>query len=169
MSNESRIRGLQREIAMASDLLAKIPMDLLTMPSPVRDFGTIGEQYRHIINFIEILYRDYTTGLIDFTKRDRDPLLETNKEYIDKRLKLIREQLDELRTTDPGLDLTSVYMPSARGEPVLDKVSFGALINQVNEHTNHHIAMIRILAAHHGVSIKSLAGVATSTRAHNRF
>lgn len=166
MTINNRIIGLKQQIRDASCVLAEIPQDILVAKTSIEGYGTIGEQFRHFINYIEVLLRDYNTGSIDFTNRDRDPLLEKDKSFLNKRMSFLLDQVDALSSQNENSLVTSVFTPVAGQESVLDKASLGFLINYVSDHTYHHISMIKVLAKLHGVDVHFAAGVAPSTQVH---
>jgi len=165
MTMKVRVKGLQNQLQAIETVLDDMPAEILTQDIGVGGFGTIGQQFRHVINFVEVFLRDYPKGSIDFSRRDRDPALETDEGAIRKRLGELIDEIEGFSQKDADQSLTNIFIPCSKSDPVNDKTTLGNLINTLNEHTNHHLAMIKILGTHGGVEFSDMSvGVAPSTQ-----
>ena len=61
------------------DLLQQLTNEELTLPFPELGNATIGEHMRHIIELLGSLIDNYEKGTINYDKRKRDIILQTNK------------------------------------------------------------------------------------------
>lgn len=166
MKIKLHITGLQTQLITTQEILKFIPVDILTEQTPVKGFGTIGQQFRHIVNYVEVLLRDYPNGHIDFPNRNRDERLETDKIFIAQRLKELTTKIEFFLDKDPDENMTSAFVAITDQPSVLDRVSLGFLINYVSDHTYHHISMIKILARLQGITINFSGGVSPATQSY---
>jgi hypothetical protein len=114
--------------------------------SPVLSGHTIGQHVRHIIELFQALENGYATGLVNYEKRKRDPLIETDPVLASGLLRQIGDNLDR---PDRPLILEAGYtapLPDGQSPaaPVLIATNYYREIAYNLEHTIHHMAMIRI-------------------------
>ena len=163
MAINLRVEGLKDQFHAVQSLLGEIPGEALVQKTPIEGYGTIGEQFRHLINYAEVLLRDCAECRIDFTNRDRNPLLETQKEFINARIIQLLNKMDILSEQDLTRDVESVFVPVVGQEPVIDVAQLGFMIDYVTDHSYHHVSTIKILAHIQGIDIKSSSGVSPAT------
>ena len=126
---------------------------------------TIGQHVRHIIELFQCLEQGYESGTVNYEKRKRDLLIETDKELAASLLQSIHRNLGR---ADRMLVLEAAYdehsdIPVQIGTNYYREVAYNL------EHTIHHMALIRI-------GIKEVAdivlpenfGVASSTVKHKQ-
>jgi len=124
---------------------------------------SIGQHVRHIIEMFRCLEKGYHSGVVNYELRERDPIMETEKDVALVQLRDIRKSLGK---SDRELILEGVYMPDAV-ESMQFRTNYHREVLYNLEHTIHHMALIR-------VGIKELApmdlpdgfGVASSTVKH---
>jgi hypothetical protein len=115
--------------------------------------ATIGQHTRHILEFYIELYKGYDNGIVDYDKRLRNHVIESDKFFA---LNVINEIIDDLHRPDKQLilqvefgDITTNY--------------FRELIYNM-EHTVHHMALIRIgVESISDIVVPNEFGVAAST------
>lgn len=164
-----RIEGLRVQLTNARFVLDDIPAEVLTAETPVKGYGTIGEQFRHLINYVQILLRDFDKGVFNFNDRERDIALETDKLAIDHMLADLHERVGEFLDKDPDTSLRSVFIPVTNKPPVEDGKTLGDAIDYVSDHSYHHIATIKLLAHIQGIQIGADAGVAPATEVYRKY
>lgn len=169
MTMNVRIEGLRVQLNNARRILADIPDDKLTAVTPVEGYGTIGEQFRHLINYVQVLLRDFEKGVFNFNDRERDSALEADKIAIDMALADLHDRVGEFLDKDPDISLRSVFIPVTHKPSVEDGKTLGDAVNYVSDHSYHHTAAIKLLAYIQGVEIQSDAGVAPATEVHRKY
>lgn len=109
--------------------------------------ASVGQHVRHILDFYSNLALAESLGMIDYHNRNRNSILETNKQVV---IQTIISQFSKIKAMDEGLPL-EVFTDFRSGDlqsrtPV--KTSFAREAMYCFEHAIHHMAMIRI-----GVSV----------------
>ena len=122
-----------------------------------------GQHFRHNIDFYNCFLSGLETGLIDYDHRNRDPLIETNREIAISFMTTILNEMNSLfeidktkkihivQNDDNGLDVR--HCQSTIERELMFLVS----------HTVHHYAIIGILLRSQGVKLDSDFGKAPST------
>lgn len=110
-------------------------------PLPVFEGSTLGQHFRHLIEFMQILSGASTC--IDYTARDRNPLLETRT---DLAITAIREAVACLSEKDEALQVTvrGDFMGVEPTNRPLLQSSLGRELMFAYDHAVHHLAIIRI-------------------------
>lgn len=131
-----------------------------TSPSFAR--GSIGAHTRHILDYYSAFCRGLTTCQVDYCKRKRDPLVETQTaNAIDLALTLI-DQLANIANTHGN---TKIRMIDGDFGVQFDSSTERELSFLAN-HTLHHFASIAYFASDLGVSTPEGFGLAPSTIQH---
>jgi len=131
--------------------------------SPEIFFGaSIGKHYRHIIEFYQSFINGIPTSVINYDKRERNMIIETNLAYCIETIKTIQNQLNEISTMD--------------NKPVEIEYEYdGRVISSVSsttrelifciEHCVHHLAILKlgIHATYKHIALPEHFGVAHST------
>lgn len=126
---------------------------------------TIGQHVRHIIELFQCLEKGYETGIVNYEKRKRDLLIETDKELAGALLQSIHQHLAR---TDKMLILEAAYdehsdIPVQIGTNYFREVAYNL------EHTIHHMALIRIgINEVAEIALPENFGVASSTVKHKQ-
>lgn len=122
--------------------------------------NSLGQHFRHILEFYLCLLEASATGIVNYDNRKRDLNIENDKSYAELVAKTILEKLKNLDiTTNIGLETclgsdTSI-IPS----------NFSRELVYLSEHTIHHFALIKIgmTTAFPHIGIEQNFGVAQST------
>ena len=110
--------------------------------SPVKNAGTFGKQFRHILDIRKCYLDALQSGTLDFYRRDVDHSLESNKQVLLKELKSVLVEIcrivsayDERNVVDKWIDCT----PAAKylGENH-KKISPLQVISLITEHEVFH-------------------------------
>lgn len=104
---------------------------------------TLGQHFRHILDFYLVLLKDYPTGLVDYTLRERDPKLETDPVYANETYLKVMEQVD-LLDEHTLLKVKADILYCKEGDRPLIPTSIGRELMYAYEHAVHHLAIIRI-------------------------
>jgi hypothetical protein len=122
--------------------------------------NTIGQHVRHIIELFQCLENGYDAGMVNYEKRRRDLLMETDKEFA---ARLLQEIFSNLSRTNKELILEAIYDEHAT-EPITISTNYYREIAYNLEHTIHHMAMIRVgVNEVSAIELPEDFGVASST------
>lgn len=148
-------------IRQLSDLLKVTDKDIYKNPLRTLHFSTVGQHVRHIAEFYLCLLKGYQTEVVNYDARQRDPRIESDRDFaLENLAEIIRKlsfvQADKslsLQTSFGGDDLLSI--PS----------SFFRELTYLIEHTIHHLAIIKIglNESHPAIKFPENFGVAHST------
>jgi hypothetical protein len=124
---------------------------------------SIGQHVRHIIEMFRCLEKGYQSGILNYELRERDPIIESEKDLALIHLSEISKGLGK---PDRELFLEGAYCVDAE-ETIRFHTNYHREVLYNLEHTIHHMALIR-------VGLKELApmdlpdgfGVASSTVKH---
>ena len=125
--------------------------------------ATIGQHVRHIIELFIELDKGYSGGIVNYDKRKRDLLLETDIEFAIDTLKHLHILLNK---ADKPLVLEFDYSENSV-EIVAVATNYQRELVYNLEHTIHHMALIRVgLSEVSDIIVPENFGVATSTIKH---
>lgn len=147
-------------------LLAGLTDALYVTPADPCYHSTVGQQTRHIIEHGEALVDAPASG-IDFHTRARDTATEQSVEHARARLGRLIERLDALaerEDPDRAVAVRHVLEAGATTEEVSLTSTLGRELTFLQSHSTHHMALIGVMAALHGVAVPAGFGVAPSTR-----
>lgn len=136
-----------------------------TQPCHTLNGNTIGQHVRHIVELFQCLETGYGTGIVNYEKRKRDPMIENNKKLAQE---LLSDIYSNLNKSNKELELEAIY-DEMETEPVFISTNYFREVAYNLEHTIHHMALIRV-----GVSEVSRLilpdnfGIATSTLKHRK-
>ena len=127
--------------------------------------NTVGQHIRHIIELFQCLEKGYEKGLVNYEKRNRDVLIETNKELAGNLLQQIH---GNLRKANKEMLLEATYDDHSN-QPITLSTNYYREIAYNLEHTIHHMALIRIgINEISHVALPEDFGVASSTIKHRK-
>lgn len=125
--------------------------------------NSLGQHFRHILEFYQCLLDGLDTGIVNYDARRRDLHLETNLSYAIHFVESMANRIQDIPdTTSIGLECTlgncSGILPSTVSRELL----------YLTEHTVHHFAIIKIgmTEACPSISPSENFGVADSTVRH---
>lgn len=125
-------------------LLDLIKRYQLTEPMSLMGGSTIGQQFRHIIEFYLILIKALDTKLVCFDKRSRKPSIEKDPDIIKELFYQIKDILKKLNS-DKKLQLEhgNSYSDDRYCEEKINTTLMREL-HFVLEHSIHHLAIIKM-------------------------
>jgi hypothetical protein len=122
--------------------------------------ATVGQHLRHIIELFQCLENGYDEGLVNYEKRKRDIVIETDRELATALLREIHRGLDR---PNKALNLEACYEENS-ANPIVIATNFYREIAYNLEHTIHHMALIRVgINEVADISLPAEFGVASST------
>jgi hypothetical protein len=148
-----------------NDSLQQLTDKQYTQPSKHLFNATIGQHIRHIIELFVCLQKGYDTGVVNYEKRKRDLLIETDKEFARQLLIGIYKTIDR---PDKTLQLEANYNEHS-DETILIETNYYREVVYNLEHTVHHMALIRVgINEVSRIEVPKEFGVAASTIKHQQ-
>ncbi len=131
--------------------------------------GSIGTHYRHCLDHFVSLLRTGNSAVVDFDRRDRDPMIETVPERALALTREVRSSLSRWEPTDLARIVgTRCEISYAPGIPPVTGSTLGRELAYAIAHAIHHFAIIAILGRLQGIQLPEEFGMAPSTLAHLR-
>lgn len=96
------IQNIKNNFLENIELLRQLTNNEYTQQNPELSNATIGEHMRHIIELFGCLIENYENGIINYDKRKRDILIQTNK---NNAISILEKYLDELNKPNKSLSL----------------------------------------------------------------
>lgn len=160
-------QGTDIIIEQMIELLGKLEQEPYSRPLKLFNGSSIGQHFRHIVDFYGCLDRGIADGRIDYAKRQRDLRVETEPDYAADTLRDLNHRLhevDELVAIDVVADFSSELNEE---RPVVQSTA-GRELMYAYDHAVHHLAMIKmgLKAACPTVDVDQNLGVAPSTVKH---
>ena len=142
------------------DMLNSITNEQYVYKSKLMKGASIGQHLRHIIELFTELKKGYDTGFVDYEKRERNLLIETDMAVAVAQLNLIT---DTLSPDNKPLLLNTDYSIKEGNNIVVSTNYYREIIYNI-EHSIHHMALMRIaVEADCGINLPDSFGVAPST------
>lgn len=159
--------GTQNIICQIQELLELIDQDTFTKPLDIYHGSTIGQHFRHLIEFYSCLVKGLGVGLVDYSDRDRDPLVETLPSHAAGILNQLGESLAR-HEEGMALAVLTEFTADSREKRQVVSSSFGRELMFAHDHAIHHLAIVKIglAAALPGLELQHHFGVAPSTIKH---
>jgi hypothetical protein len=127
--------------------------------------ATIGQHVRHIIELFQCLHRGYEAGVVNYDKRERNLLLEQDKNFALEQLVLL---FNDMERANKQLVLQAIYDEHS-SEPELIPTNYLREVAYNLEHTIHHMALIRVgINEVSDLQLPENYGVASSTTKYKK-
>ena len=127
-------------ITQLTDLLNDVELSVYKDALRPLHYSTTGQHVRHITEFYLCLLQGYETGIVDYDARERNLLIEVDKDFTIEILEKIQKDLTNLNS-DKLLTLKSGF---GSNEYIKMPTSFFRELTYLIEHTIHHLAIIKI-------------------------
>lgn len=130
--------------------------------------GGVGSQFRHYIDFYDCFLNGMRDSRVDYSRRARDPRVESDRRVAAERIRELIQQLGRLC----GADLESEVWVKSEGcaaeyeDSAWSRSTVHRELQFLASHTVHHHALIVSLLARQGVDCSPDFGVAPSTLRH---
>lgn len=131
--------------------------------------GTIGEHFRHIIEFYICFFEQKKTGVVNYDLRNREPILEKKLTVGIKKINEVIEQIKQLeKSTNKSVFLDNCLNAEDKMNPV--QTSFYRELSYCMDHCVHHQNLIKIALQEQGLLhlIDKNFGVAFSTQKYRQ-
>lgn len=158
--------GNQQIIRQITNLLDTISNQIYTQPLDVFKGVSIGQHFRHILDFYLCLIKGMEQGTVDYAGRDRNPRAESDVYFIKQAFCDIAQMIDRFSEETP-VKVWGDFSAQAEHRPVVVS-SIGRELMFAYDHAVHHLAMIKIgiAAAAPHVHLDHNLGIAPSTIKH---
>ncbi len=153
------------------ELIGRLDKGLYRRSAAAPFRGGVGSQFRHCIDFYACYLNGIEDGRIDYSRRERDPRVESEPDCAVERIETLIHKLTETTTGDldrtllvkSDMPVVSPGLPSWSGSTVHRELQF------LVSHTIHHYALIVSLLRAQGFELDGQSaefGVAPSTLYH---
>ena len=143
-----------------AETLQQLSQQEYAQPCSTLSNNTIGQHVRHIIELFQCLEKGYEHGVVNYEKRKRDIMIETDKELAGRLLLDIHASLNR---ENKVLSLEASYDEHSSESLLIDTNYFREIAYNL-EHTIHHMALIRVgIREVSVISLPENFGVASST------
>lgn len=158
--------GNQHIIRQMTDLLDTIDNQLYAQPLEVFKGASIGQHFRHILDFYLCLIKGIQQGRVDYASRDRNPMAEMDVRFIQQAFYNVSQMMDRFSEEVP-VKVCGDFSIQATQRPELIS-SIGRELMFAYDHAVHHLAMIKIGIATVAPTLQMdhALGVAPSTIKH---
>lgn len=153
------LNAIRHNFDELADLLRQLSDFEYTQPCVELGGSTIGEHIRHIVEMYQVLANAYASGSVDYDKRERNLLLQTNTGFA---LQAINTLMGDLEKPDKPLELVQTT-----GDGLFSIASnYRRELLYNLEHSIHHQALIKVAVRHCQATVGQNFGVAKSTIEH---
>jgi len=151
-----------------SALLRQLPPDVYTCPIALFHGSTVGQHFRHILEFYTCLLEGCDKAYIDYGSRARNDSIAENQEIAISVLESVISAVVRLDVRQV-LQIEGEFSDSSTSKPTYLS-SLGRELQYAFDHAVHHLAIIRMgLEAHFPeISVDPDLGVAPSTLRHRK-
>lgn len=146
------------------DLLERLDDQDFQQQLDVFNGSTLGQHFRHILEFYENLSAADLNPVIDYSQRERNPLLESNTGFATEVLKKYIFKISMMDENQPVVVKGDYSNVNIYERPLLQS-TIGREMMFVHDHAVHHLAMIKvgIKFGFPDISINEDLGLAPST------
>lgn len=153
-------------LSQCAQLLESITQPVFVRPSPVMFNGTIGQHVRHCLDHFAAALVALEGETIDYDRRERGTLIETDLAGAIRELNSIRAALAQLDEPRGAMPVRVRVMVDASGAEAEHASTLGREIAFAAHHAIHHHAMIAAIARDASVPVPRGFGKAPSTLKH---
>ncbi len=162
-------QGTKHMIGQINDLLCQLDDTAYAKPISLFKGGTLGQHFRHILDFYNCLVAGALLGELDYSKRARNPLMETKIEVAKDSFNAILDKLSQF-SEEQRVKVVTDFSIDENGVRSVVISSVGRELMYAYDHAIHHLAIIRmgIQTAFPEVELCESLGVAPSTVKHSK-
>ncbi len=158
------IEGNKKIIGQIINVLQLIDNQTYAQSLDIFKGASIGQHFRHIIDFYLCLLKGMESGVIDYASRDRNPNIEVDAHYAQAAFQQVFHAIEQISESQPLQIIGDFSDHSHAGRPLLHS-SAGRELMFAHDHAVHHLAIIKIgmqtVAPY--LELNSNLGVAPST------
>ncbi len=131
-------------IGQIRDVLVGLSELAYTKPLEILHGATLGQHFRHILDFYQCLLRDVPAGTVDYARRARNPLMETVPAAAGAAFGQVASDLCSLQEGQHVWVLGDFSAQDLSADKPLLQSSVGRELMYAHDHAVHHLALIRI-------------------------
>ena len=147
-----------RVLKQGAELIERLNDQVYSLPfRPLFTYG-VGSHFRHCLDSYHCFFKGIETGKIDYDHRERDELIERDREVAIARIETVIACLRNLASCDE-----TVPLMAQQDSEVWTHTSLGRELQFLLSHTIHHYALIALALRLQGVEPGAEFGVAPST------
>ncbi len=145
-------------------LLTQLTPEQYAQPMQVFHGATLGQHFRHILEFYVCLLDGTLTGVVDYGSRRRQQLLETDPQAAASLFEVVAAGIQRLDEHEPLTTMSEFSNAASAIRPNYSS-SVGRELMYAYDHAVHHLALIRIglESAFPDIVFEENLGVAPST------
>ncbi len=154
-------------IRQIQELLNQLDSTAYAKPLMLFEGATLGQHFRHILDFYNCLVEGALSGQLDYSKRARNPLMETDVNVAKESFQTLLKKIEQLNDHQAIKVVTDFSVEECSERETVNS-SVGRELMYAFDHAVHHLAIIRIgiQTAFPDVQINDRLGVAPSTVKH---
>jgi len=159
-------QGAEEITIQVVEVLGNIPEKEYTRQRDIFNGASLGQHFRHIIEFYHCLLAGVSTGRIDYAARKRDHRLEKDIAFAKDAFQNLGSALSELNENQ-AVEVLADF--SGRERPTVNS-TIGRELMFAYDHAVHHLAIIRIGLEHQlpQLGVRESFGIAPSTLKHRK-
>ncbi|MCU0348348.1 MAG: hypothetical protein MUC59_15515 [Saprospiraceae bacterium] len=150
-----------------TELLDRINQETYAKSLPLFNGSSIGQHFRHIVDFYGCLANGATDGRVDYANRQRDARVETEPGYASSVLHHFFEKLDVVDEAS-FIEVVADFSAELNEERPVVQSTVGREMMYAYDHAVHHLAMIKmgLKSVSPALEVDKNLGVAPSTVKH---
>ena len=147
-------------------LLNEIGDETYAKTSVLSPRGSVGGHLRHCLDFYKSFLTGLDSGRVDYNRRQRDPLIESDRNHA---INEISRLIDELREILPIFRIAPILISTEEDSTSRESWCGSSVVRELDflrSHTIHHYSVIAMLLRFEGIEPGEEFGVAPSTLKH---
>lgn len=136
-------QGTRLIAGQIAGLLRTVDAAAYARPIALFEGSTLGQHVRHIVDFYHCLLRGIDQGCVDYSARERDPLVERDPVEALRSLDEICRRVERLPETKP-VEVQADFSADRREGRSRLQSTVGRELLFAYDHAVHHLAIIRI-------------------------
>lgn len=151
------IPSIKNSLNELKHLLEQLSNDDYSQKCDALSHATIGEHTRHVIEMFQCLENFYAKGVVNYDKRERNNLIQTNTAFAIQCIENIQANIEK---ENKNITLQQII----DGEEVLIESNYNRELLYNLEHCIHHQALIKVaILQNKSITVDANFGVARST------
>jgi hypothetical protein len=151
------IPSINNSLDELTELLRQLSDEEYSEPCFELSGSSIGEHTRHIVEMFQCLDRNYDCGIINYDKRDRNFLIQTDTKYA---IQMILDIKSSIQKENKDLEIQQLI----DGDAIQIQTNYHRELLYNLEHCIHHQALIKVaILKSEKITVNSNFGVARST------
>ncbi|EIA10345.1 hypothetical protein [Flavobacterium frigoris] len=156
------ILSIKNSLNELGDLLNQISNSEYSKQCAALSNSTIGEHSRHIIEMFQCLQKNYDSAIVNYDKRERNILIQTDTNFAISQIRIIQNSLER---ENKKMELQQIV----DGEEIIVESNYLRELLYNLEHCIHHQALIKVAVLQNtAILVGENFGVARSTIEYRR-